>query len=209
MIIVSDLHGRYLLLQKVLDAYPDEIFIFLGDIFDYRLDIAKLQNTEIHTALMFLELLKTNRAVWIIGNHDYNLFYSKLPPPLTRQTKVILSKNNIYTMLFSYFEKALSFLQLINKEGLKLEIAHAYPFAQTTKMDQIFGLKQNGRRIKWWLNYTPIEGVLKICGHYHTIVQGEGFIIMDGECKSLNKLVTYNTETNELEYFEYSDDEKN
>jgi predicted phosphodiesterase len=208
MIIISDLHGRYVLLQKVLDEYPEETFVFLGDIFDYRLDKAKLQNTEITTALMFLELLKANRAVWIVGNQDYNLFYKSVPPPLTQQTKAVLSKNNIYNMLFSYFKKGYSYYQITDKDNTLIQIAHAHPFSSATKLEQIYGLKQNNnKRLKWWLNYVPIEGTLKICGHYHTIVQGPGFIVMDGECKTLNKLVTYNTNTKEMKYFEYNEDE--
>lgn len=207
MIVVSDLHGRYLLLQKVLDAYPNETFIFLGDIFDYRQDKAKLQNTEITTALMFLELLKTNKAIWIVGNHDYNLFYSKVPPPLTQQTKVILSKYSIYNMLFSYFKKGHNFYQFTNKDNITIQIAHAYPFSGATKLEQIYGLKQNNKRIKWWLNYAPIDGVLKICGHYHTIIKGDGFIVMDGECKTLNKLVIYDTDNKELKCFEYNEED--
>lgn len=62
-LIVSDLHGRFHLLEKLLAEYPDRAFCFLGDFVDRG-----AQSKEVMQKV--IELHKAGRATLLIGNHE-------------------------------------------------------------------------------------------------------------------------------------------
>lgn len=62
-LIVSDLHGRFHLLEKLLADYPDRELILIGDFIDRG-----EQSKEVMQKV--IELHKTSRATLLIGNHE-------------------------------------------------------------------------------------------------------------------------------------------
>jgi serine/threonine protein phosphatase 1 len=62
-LVVSDLHGRYHLLEKLLAEHPDRSLVFLGDFIDRG-----KQSKEVMQKV--IELHKAGRATLLIGNHE-------------------------------------------------------------------------------------------------------------------------------------------
>lgn len=65
-VIVPDLHGEYRVIQKVLEAYPDNKIVFLGDIVDRG-------ESSYRTFNMVWELIQSGRAYGVRSNHDRKL----------------------------------------------------------------------------------------------------------------------------------------
>ena len=81
-LLISDLHigfrfSRASDILKVLDTENFDRLILVGDIFDIAQMMKRPYWDEHHTAVLkkILKIAKTKEVVYIIGNHDYPLFY--------------------------------------------------------------------------------------------------------------------------------------
>jgi hypothetical protein len=176
--VIGDVHSRPYALEKALNSFTEYSPIFLGDILDTRANIPEADKTALD--LKTIELVINSKAKIIIGNHDANLLDQTKASKLTKNTLLRLSG----TLLFEDFKNKLKqsdcYFSIINA-GVEYQFAHAYPFKTGTKTEQIYGQKIEGKRYKWFENYTGSKDTFKICGHYHLIKQTENYCILDGD----------------------------
>ncbi len=174
--IIGDVHSRSDKLERALDAFPDYFPILLGDILDGRNSLSPEDKTK--SDLKTVQLLQQVPHRLIAGNHDLGLLDPQ--SKLTKDTCQRLEGTPELNWLKQAIEfNSFTYLEL-EVENQKYQLAHAYPYSSATKFEQSHGLKIEGKRYKWYKN--PICGeAIKICGHYHEIVAGQQYWVLDGD----------------------------
>lgn len=183
LVIIGDVHSRAnALAQALADIEPQTQVVFIGDILDGRhwnKETTETQKTEEDLITLCLVLgAITNGAKLVAGNHDVNLLIKPA------KTDARLKDKPLYQQFLKQVAKSETFLSLTS--GLMTyHIAHANPFANTTKEAQVFGEKVDGSRLKWFLQpQTWPKNVVKVCGHYHSIIVENNLVVLDGDSKS-------------------------
>jgi predicted phosphodiesterase len=188
-VIIGDVHARAEALQKALKAAEGYRVIFVGDILDGRHKATEKEKTA--EDLLTLELVNNALAAGatlILGNHDQGLIDPQSRSSLTMATKARLTAFSNYHAFLKAAKKAESYIELTSGDK-NYHIAHALPFKSANKQEQSHGLKENGQRVKWFLNSrTWSDNVVKVCGHYHQIIIEPNLVVLDGDSKNDNCL---------------------
>lgn len=187
-IIIGDIHSRAQLLQQALKNNPEYTPIFLGDILDGRQGSESERTTnDLNTINIVLNQINLG-ATLIVGNHDYSLLQSD---PKSWLTKSTIARLKVYPELKTFIEKvrtSVSYLELVSGNKI-FHLAHSSPFKNLSTHEQIHGLKIEGQRVKWFEQkaYWP-DNTIKVCGHYHSVIETSKFIVLDGDRKNNNCL---------------------
>lgn len=110
-VIVPDIHGEYRVFKNIIDKYSQNKFILLGD-------IVNRGESSYKTFYMVKELIESERAVSVVGNHD-NKFYRWL---LKWNNNKIFNKSHVpnYGMRLTTLEGTVKeFMALSDDEKIK------------------------------------------------------------------------------------------
>lgn len=74
LIFVGDIHGRYNIVQRIFEKFPDHTIYFVGDFIDsYNRD----EMEQIDSLKLVLEKIKEGKAYSLFGNHEVSYMYEK------------------------------------------------------------------------------------------------------------------------------------
>ena len=187
--VIGDIHSRSHLLKEALEDNPQYSPIFLGDILDGRNSLAQELKTanDLATLELVLPSLYAGGQL-IIGNHDYNLYYSADRSKLTTNTKDRLARYALFTEFINAIKYSRPYLELVVGETV-YNLAHAYPYKSASCKEQIWGPRTaENKRYKWYNNPPVLSDVVKVCGHYHQIIYSKNIVVLDGDNKIDNCL---------------------
>jgi hypothetical protein len=178
--IIGDVHSRNNALEKALKDNPGCTNIFLGDILDGRMNLDEKEQTRKDLLTLNLVLDKADKI--ILGNHEVNLLTNLAASKLTTRTHTRLQDYrdfNLFKTTLRHVGRTFLDLEIENQV---YHLAHAYPFKHALEREQVYGIKQDGIRQKWYKNYHGSE--FKICGHYHEIKLEHNLCVLDGDSES-------------------------
>lgn len=191
-LIIGDVHSRAYALSKALADNPGIKAIFIGDILSgqhYKKNTSEAEKTldDLATIQLVTDCLKSGARL-IAGNHDIRLIFSDDVKGSSAKIKARLSSYSLYREFIKQVKQAETYYEF--QSGNKTyQLAHALPFASATKTEQVFGIKIEGQRVKWFNNaQTWPENVVKVCGHYHKIIVKSNLVVLDGDNKPDNCL---------------------
>jgi UDP-2,3-diacylglucosamine pyrophosphatase LpxH len=186
-VVIGDVHSRAEALEKALKAAEGYKVVFIGDILDGRHKATEKEKTaEDQKTLELVNNALATGATLILGNHEQGLINTWSRSSLTMATKTRLMAFSNYHAFLKAVKKAESYIELTSGDKT-YNIAHALPFKSATKFEQSHGPKENGQRVKWFLNSrTWADNIVKVCGHYHQIIIEPNLVVLDGDYRHGN-----------------------
>lgn len=221
---ISDVHSQYNKLQSAVDYAESKNcrIIFLGDIFDSRVDYSD----SIGVLNLVDRCIKRGHLCLTSNHQDKLIRYLK--------GNNILQNNGIEKTI-EEFETAnvnkrylLDFLQSFpfgivckNSYGKEFRVSHAYfpnslevseyktihrvygrSLNRKTRKTMIYGpINDEHTRIHWWLDKNETQNYARVSGHYHTVYVDDYSVVLDSGCGSGGCLSLYNADTGVIKEF--------
>jgi predicted phosphodiesterase len=188
---------------------PEEYnYIFLGDYCDYRNENPRENSNYMQVILSVMAVVEHWGGIALLGNHDDKLKRwfagNKVDIKEGLSETIYDIQNTVSPELVPSIKEFLNGLPICHQQdinGMHWKFAHAYNpyeqeiFARSTestprewrKMHEfcIYGVPRTpeGERTLWWEHdkYLDLiqEGHVKIAGHYHTVVVGPKYMVLD------------------------------
>ncbi len=218
-ILVGDVHSQYNQLSSIITKtfYVNTHYIFLGDLFDSRVDYSDSVN--VYQSIRELG----NRCTVIQSNHQDKLNrYIKGNAVNTDWIHpTIADFNNQFDDEFKSWLDSLPYGVVVNVDDKQYRISHAYfpksvevnvtdeltlvygdSLTRTQKNLMLYGKRQqfNGvnARVPWW-DEEEQKDWIRVAGHYHLLHIDHNSIVLDGSCGDEDGvLYAYNLSTREL-----------
>lgn len=227
-VLIGDIHSQYHQLFNALEFIQNNIpnfyLIFLGDIFDSRVE----HSNSLGVYEILKQLQENNKCIILQSNHQEKFIRYLKGNPVTINNgldKTIndLGSNSEFNSSLldwlSTFPYGVAFKDL---HGQEYRCSHAYfsskfyvPLeyeneylinfvSKHTKSKCIYGPIHDNVRIHWW-NEPSTHNWVRVSGHYHYVhidLEITKSIILDGECGSEGgKLYIYDTNNRKPYYF--------
>lgn len=194
ILVLPDIHNRIEEAQHVLETYPHDKLIFLGDVFDQFDDNA---DDAFKTARWFKEQIQKygDKAVWLLGNHDapYRFPFNKAmwcPGFEQQKSKAI---NSVMTQeewnkiklchfqeghLFSHagfskdlfrVEKQYEIENILSESKIAIDYTKNLVYHRFMAWGRSRGGSDRFDGCLWvdWHALNPIEGINQVVGHSH------------------------------------------
>ncbi len=218
-ILVGDVHSQYIELSSIITKtfYANTHYIFLGDLFDSRVDYSDSVN--VYQCIRELG----DRCTVVQSNHQDKLNrYIKGNSVNTDWIHpTIADFNNQFDDEFKSWLDSLPYGVVVNVNNKQYRISHAYfpqsvevnitdeltlvygdSLTKTQKSLMLYGKRQqfNGvnARVPWWDEEEQKDWV-RVAGHYHLLHIDHNSIVLDGSCGDEGGILyAYNLNTNEL-----------
>jgi Icc-related predicted phosphoesterase len=218
---ISDAHSQFDKLQKAVDYAETQNLriIFLGDIFDSRVDYS-----DSVSVLNLVDSCIKRGHFCVTSNHQEKLIrYLKgnnviqnngLDITINEFENANINKEYLYKFLtsmpYGIFCK--------NSYGKEFRVCHAYfpsylnniqtdfvyekDISRKTRKTMIYGtLDKENKRSLWWLNENKDQEYVRVAGHYHTVYVDDYSVVIDSGCGSGGPLSLYNADKSVLKEF--------
>jgi len=229
LFFIGDIHSQHLRLSNALEyiyeKYTDYHIVFLGDIFDSRMESEELDappySDPLEVYILVKSLVDSGSATLLQSNHQDKLkrWLGHELTSLTNPIKTTWGLNNTIRDLVAYVDNEKLYAWLSDLpyyfvgecNGKVYKAAHAYysdkfllneELTPHQKQLAIYGIQEKGHRVEWWLQPRNHE-YIQVAGHYHVLMSKKGNVVMlDDNCGSPNgKLAVYNAAENDITLF--------
>lgn len=221
---ISDIHSQVKKLQSAVDYAISQnlTIIFLGDIFDSRVDYSN----SVGVYNLVRDLVNSGHYCLTSNHQDKLIRHLKgnnvvLTNGLDTTVKEFEDAGIDKEELFKFLVSLPYGICFKTESGQEYRSAHAYfpdwvrvpdykdfhfiyhdMLNRKTRKTMIYGpLNRDNTRTLWWKEENPNQDFIRVSGHYHNVFVGNKSIVLDSECGSGGCLSLYEVETGIIREF--------
>lgn len=218
---ISDIHSQFDRLQKAVDYAETQNLriIFLGDIFDSRVDYSDSIGV-----LNLVDSCLKRGHLCVNSNHQDKLIRYLKGNKITQNNGIEVTikefedANINKEYLFKFLTSMPYGIFCKNSHGKLFRVCHAYfpnylnnsgndfvygkDISRKTRKTMIYGtLDEENKRSLWWLNQNQDQDYVRVAGHYHTVYVDDYSVVIDSGCGSGGCLSLYNADSGCIKEF--------